>query len=63
MADKPAKVIASVETFEKGKLKKTQTVEKNTLPTKESMLYKYLYDYNCLTSYLSTAIIQEKEAK
>uniref|UniRef100_A0A8C4IND9 Thymosin beta n=1 Tax=Dicentrarchus labrax TaxID=13489 RepID=A0A8C4IND9_DICLA len=35
MADKPD--INEVTTFDKTKLKKTETQEKNTLPTKESM--------------------------
>lgn len=34
MADKPD--ITEVTTFDKSKLKKTETEEKNTLPTKES---------------------------
>uniref|UniRef100_A0A3B4TE21 Thymosin beta n=1 Tax=Seriola dumerili TaxID=41447 RepID=A0A3B4TE21_SERDU len=35
MADKPD--VTEVTTFDKTKLKKTETQEKNTLPTKESM--------------------------
>lgn len=35
MSDKPD--VKEVETFDKSKLKKTETQEKNTLPTKESM--------------------------
>lgn len=35
MGDKPN--ITEVTTFDKTKLKKTETQEKNTLPTKESM--------------------------
>ena len=34
MSDKPD--MEAVTTFDKGKLKKTDTQEKNTLPTKES---------------------------
>lgn len=34
MSDKPD--VAEVATFDKSKLKKTETQEKNTLPTKES---------------------------
>lgn len=36
MSDKPD--VSEVETFDKSKLKKTETQEKNTLPNKESML-------------------------
>jgi hypothetical protein len=35
MADKPD--VAEVETFDKSKLKKTETKEKNPLPTKEEL--------------------------
>lgn len=35
MSDKPD--ISEVASFDKSKLKKTETEEKNTLPTKESM--------------------------
>lgn len=37
MADKPD--ITEVTTFDKTKLKKTETQEKNTLPTKESRCF------------------------
>lgn len=37
MSDKPD--ITEVTTFDKTKLKKTETQEKNTLPTKESKFY------------------------
>lgn len=40
MADKPD--ISEVSQFDKTKLKKTETKEKNTLPTKESKLF-YFY--------------------
>lgn len=36
MADKPD--VSAVSSFDKSKLKKTETAEKNTLPTKESKL-------------------------
>jgi len=35
MADKPD--VSEVTSFDKGKLKKTETQEKNTLPTKETI--------------------------
>ena len=35
MSDKPD--VSAVESFDKSKLKKAETAEKNTLPTKESM--------------------------
>uniref|UniRef100_A0A3Q3XP42 Uncharacterized protein n=1 Tax=Mola mola TaxID=94237 RepID=A0A3Q3XP42_MOLML len=57
MSDKPD--VTEVVTFDKTKLKKTDTLEKNTLPTKESMYclhaqwsgkainrYIQLYSYN-----------------
>ncbi len=37
MGDKPD--VSEVATFDKTKLKKTETEEKNTLPTKEGKLY------------------------
>ena len=37
MADKPQQHISAVTSFDKTKLKKTETQEKNTLPTKNSM--------------------------
>ncbi len=36
MGDKPD--VSAVESFDKGKLKKTTTEEKNTLPTKDGKL-------------------------
>ena len=41
MSDKPD--VSAVTTFDKGKLKKTETQEKNPLPTKESELLSALY--------------------
>ncbi len=41
MSDKPD--VSAVEKFDKSKLKKTETAEKNTLPTKESELHLLLY--------------------
>ena len=41
MSDKPD--IAEVSTFDKTKLKKTETQEKNTLPTKESEYISFYY--------------------
>ena len=41
MSDKPD--VSAVTTFDKGKLKKTETQEKNPLPTKESELLSVLY--------------------
>ena len=47
MGDKPD--VAEVATFDKTKLKKTETQEKNTLPTKESecffLFFKFHLEY------------------
>ena len=43
MSDKPD--VSGVTTFDKGKLKHTETQEKNTLPTKESEFSAYKFGY------------------
>lgn len=44
MADKPD--LAEVTKFDKTKLKKTETQEKNPLPTKESKCYLFIFVLN-----------------
>ncbi|XP_013210806.1 thymosin beta-15A [Microtus ochrogaster] len=44
MADKLD--MSEVEKFDRSKLKKTTTTEKNTLPSKESKLWKFLVERN-----------------
>uniref|UniRef100_A0A8D2LHN6 Uncharacterized protein n=1 Tax=Varanus komodoensis TaxID=61221 RepID=A0A8D2LHN6_VARKO len=46
MSDKPD--FAEIETFDKTKLKKTETREKNPLPTKESKLFLFSLDIQLL---------------
>lgn len=52
MGDKPS--VAEVEKFDKTKLKKTETAEKNALPTKEGIFslsleyYKHSLQYSCV---------------
>lgn len=67
MADKPD--LKEVEDFDKTKLKKTETQEKNTLPTKESMYAssnpESLFAFSFLTTcvfffFFFKAIAQEK---
>lgn len=44
MSDKPD--LSEVEKFDKSKLKKTNTEEKNTLPSKESKSWGFLVETN-----------------
>ncbi|KAK6486915.1 thymosin beta-11-like [Huso huso] len=52
MDDKPN--LTEVTSFDKTKLKKTETHEKNPLPTKEST---YIVQYKLLLLYLSKTVI------
>lgn len=67
MSDKPD--ITEVTTFDKTKLKKTETQEKNTLPTKESKFYSLLFFplffwIICLTlTFLAVPAIEQEKAK
>ena len=47
MADKPD--VSAVASFDKSKLKKTETQEKNTLPTKESGFFQLFGDLRSTT--------------
>lgn len=65
MSDRPD--VTEVESFDKTKLKKTHTEEKNTLPTKESRCgsvwnHFISLNINSLGSFLLAAIEQEKSA-
>lgn len=61
MSDKPD--VSEVTTFDKTKLKKTETQEKNPLPTKESKeVYAMRSKPHFACTFLCVAIEQEKKA-
>lgn len=60
MSDK--NVITEVKTFDKTKLKKTETQEKNTLPTKESKFFAcFLFIYSFKNEILSVMVFYLKK--